>query len=130
MNEMVQMRAKLEGLSVLIVEDEPTLREGTKMLFGKFFDDVEGASNVDEALACFEVKRYDLVVSDLKMPGRSGMELAAAVKEHFPAVLFVILTGDPDEECGASSADIVLQKPATLEEIKRVLTRLITLHGR
>ena len=130
MNEMMQMRAKLEGLSVLIVEDEPTLREGTKILFGKFFNDVEGASHADEALACFDAKRYDLVVSDLKMPGRSGIQLAAALKERFPDVLFVILTGDPDEKCDDASVDIVLKKPATLEDIKRVLQRLIARHGR
>lgn len=131
MNGMKKMRAKLDGLSVLIVEDEPTLRERTKLLFGKFFHDVAGAANAEEALHCFESRTFDLVVSDLKMPGSSGVALAAILKERFPGTLFVILTGDPDEsECVWDAVDMLLQKPATLTEIKNVLGRLIALKGR
>ena len=131
MNGMKKMRAKLEGLRVLIVEDDPVLRKGMKHLCGKFLSSVEDASNAKAALERFEESPFDLVVSDLNMPGISGVQLATLLKKRNPELVFVILTGDSDAK-GDDDATIemVLQKPALIEDIKRVFELLIARKGR
>lgn len=131
MNGIKQMRAKLEGLSVLIVEDDPVLRKGMKLLCGKFLGNVEEAADAADALERFEARPFNLVVSDLNMPGISGMKLAALLKKRHPELLFVMVTGDSDpEECDDAPIDIMLQKPVMLEDVKSVLELLIARQGR
>jgi len=73
------------------------------------------ASNGQEALIRLQSERFDAVISDLQMPGMSGMELLAVVRRRYPHVAFLVTTGVDDVDVGVeamrSGADDYLVKP-------------------
>jgi DNA-binding NtrC family response regulator len=73
------------------------------------------ASSGEEALAVLQHERFDAVISDLQMPGISGLELLAQVRRCYPHTAFLVTTGVDDVEVGVqamrSGADDYLVKP-------------------
>jgi len=73
------------------------------------------ASNGEEALVALERERFDAIISDLQMPGISGMDLLAEVRRRHPHVAFLVTTGVDDVDVGVqamrSGADDYLVKP-------------------
>jgi response regulator RpfG family c-di-GMP phosphodiesterase len=73
------------------------------------------ASNGAEALEALQAERFDAVISDLQMPGISGLELLAHVRRSYPHVAFLVTTGVDDVDVGVhamrSGADDYLVKP-------------------
>ncbi|HEY3354543.1 MAG TPA: response regulator transcription factor [Polyangia bacterium] len=82
---------------VLLVDDHPVVRKGMKAILEDQLPGVvvHEAGGGDEALALLEAP-YDVVVLDLSMPGRSGIDLLAEIKHRYPklAVLIVSLHGE------------------------------------
>jgi len=79
-------------LSILVVDDEDSLRSViTQVLEGEGYD-VTSAASGEEALKAFHNDKYALVITDIKMPGMSGMELLEKVKEERPSTEVVIIT--------------------------------------
>jgi len=82
--------------SVLVVEDDPATREGVRQVLESLDYRVRVASNGKEALEVFNSQGgFDLVVTDLVMPGMGGMALYKAIKERAPNVRVIIMTGYP-----------------------------------
>jgi response regulator RpfG family c-di-GMP phosphodiesterase len=79
----------------------------------------ETADSGEEALRVLERKRTDAVISDLQMPGMSGMELLAKVKQIYPHVIFLVVTGVDDIRVGIQAmrqgADDYLVKPLQVD---------------
>jgi DNA-binding NarL/FixJ family response regulator len=82
------------AIRIIIVDDHSIVREGLRTLLGD--DDkieiVGEAANTDDALTLIEKKRPDVVLMDVALPGRSGIEAAAAVKESQLPSKIVLLT--------------------------------------
>jgi DNA-binding NtrC family response regulator len=79
-------------MNVLVVDDEPVIRIGlTRTLEGEF--SVDCASNGQLAIEMLQQKSYDLIITDLKMPGMSGFEVLSAVKALQPEVPVIMITG-------------------------------------
>jgi two-component system response regulator PilR (NtrC family) len=120
--DLAQMRERVKSLPVLIVEDEAALRESTVAFFAKVFDHVVGAANGEEALVLWAAEPFELVISDIKMPGISGLELLSRLRSERPDLVTVIFSGDiGDEHISEDTVDLVLQKPVTIGEIKSLL---------
>ena len=109
------------SMKILIVDDEVNLKtmivEDLKL---EGFDAV-GASSVKEALQCLSQQKFDFVVSDLRMPGESGLDLLAQTK--VPVLLisgFSDLTPEQAKEKGAVD---LLPKPFDIEELIAILRR-------
>lgn len=86
-------------LKVLIVEDHPIVREGLEMMIASQEDmEVVGmAANYDEGLACYQRLRPDLTLTDLRLPGRNGIELLTAIRSlRANAQVVVISTSEGD----------------------------------
>jgi putative nucleotidyltransferase with HDIG domain len=100
---------------VLAVDDEPAASKLlTFMLHAPVFR-CSAASNGEEALAALQREPFDAVISDLQMPGISGMELLAEVRRRHPHVAFLVTTGIDDVDVGVEAmrcgADDYLVKP-------------------
>jgi CheY-like chemotaxis protein len=107
---------------VLVVDDDPVVAKSfDRVLAGKGYA-VITASSGQEALNKLETEDYDVVFTDIKMPGMSGLEMAEQVKERRPWLPVVIVTGygSPDNEARAEAAGVsgFLRKPLSPEMIE------------
>ena len=112
----------------LVADDEPLAREFLAESLGARGIEVVTAADGDEALRRFGERDFDLVVSDLRMPGKDGLELLERVRERAPEVPFVLVTahGDVDTAVAAirlGAADF-LAKPFSLEAVEGMVARI------
>jgi CheY-like chemotaxis protein len=118
-------------LSVLIVEDDPTLREVLYELFSEDFP-CRAVTSVEEALERLESERYGIVLTDISMPGKSGLELLGCIKQRWPEIPVIMFSGIDDQEYAEGLFKIgafdYLPKPFTIESIVQSVTRAIMQH--
>jgi CheY-like chemotaxis protein len=133
---------RTEPLRVLIIDDEPTIRIALRRFFHRMGWKVEEAAHGHAALAMLrldsrqnETPPYDLVVSDLRMPGLSGIELHERLQTEYPEVLkrLVFSTGDTASEDAADfirdTKCPVLQKPFELSVLREIVEKLLRDQG-
>lgn len=83
---------------LLIVEDEPDLRQVMKENLSRVSDNIEMAANGQEALAILKEKKFDAIVSDINMPFMSGLELLKSLREAGIQTPFVIVSAYDDKD--------------------------------
>ncbi len=110
---------------LLIVEDEETLCESLKRVLLKEGYEVDMASSAEAALKSIEDAAYDLVITDIILPGIDGIELLRRLKLKFPEQIVIIITAYASIETAvgalrAGAYDYVI-KPIIHEEIKRIV---------
>jgi len=115
---------------VLVVDDDPVVgRSFDRVLSGKGYA-VITASTGQEALNKLDAEDYDVVFTDIKMPGMSGLEMAEQVKQRRPWLPVVIVTGygSPDNEARAEAAGVsgFLRKPLSPEMIEGSAQKALT----
>ena len=107
--------------NILIAEDERTLREGLSQAFTEGGFKVVEASNGREALEKLERQVFDLVVTDLKMPGGDGMEVLKRARTLNEQTLVIIMTAfgsvDGAVEAIKEGAYDYIQKPFSIDEL-------------
>jgi two-component system response regulator PilR (NtrC family) len=79
-------------LRILVVDDEEVIRDVLQTLLEKEGCDVTAASDAGEALAYFEAEPYDVVLLDLMLPDRSGLEVLREIRRRDPDAVVVIVT--------------------------------------
>jgi DNA-binding NtrC family response regulator len=109
----------------LIVEDETTLRESLKRVFVREGYDVEAAGSAEEALARLEGEAFDVILTDIILPGIDGIELLGKARERSPGQIVIVMTAYATLDTAvralrAGAYDYVI-KPVIHEEIKRVV---------
>ncbi|MBN2035078.1 MAG: response regulator [Deltaproteobacteria bacterium] len=106
--------------SVLIMEDEPSLAQGLKMVLSKQGYDVDLADTGLRALGSLGKMHYDLLVADLRLPDMDGMEVIKFVKEASPETQVVVITGYATVPTAVDSMKLgaldYLPKPFTMDE--------------
>jgi len=115
---------------LLIVEDEETLCESLKRVFTREGYEVDGAGSSEEALEILGSDLYDLVITDILLPGMSGIELLKKIKERQPEVIVVIITAYASVETAvealrAGAYDYIM-KPVIHEEMKKIVSNALT----
>jgi len=114
--------------SVLIVDDEKHTREGLQQALEDNYD-VSVASSADEAFNLFDAQEFDVVVTDLRMPGKSGLKVidkALALPNH-PAVLMMTAYGSIETAVEAMKRGAVdfLTKPVNIERLEMLIQRAL-----
>jgi PAS domain S-box-containing protein len=113
--------------TLLLVDDEEGIRNVLKISLLDAGYSVVTAASVDEALVRFGEKRPDIVLTDIKMPGRTGIDLLKAVKEMDSNVEVIMLTGHGDLELAIRSLKLdatdFLTKPVNDEVLGHALKR-------
>lgn len=77
---------------ILIVDDHRNTRESLALGLPLYGCQADAAANADEALRYLATGAYNCVVSDVRMPGRTGVELARILRERFPKVAVILMT--------------------------------------
>jgi EAL domain-containing protein (putative c-di-GMP-specific phosphodiesterase class I)/ActR/RegA family two-component response regulator len=98
-------RAGDDGCRILIVDDEPTVARGLRRLLRAEGYIVDCADAAAEALALVERWEYDLVITDIGLPGRSGVELLQELKLNEPDLPVVLMTGAPEIQSAIHAFD-------------------------
>jgi DNA-binding NtrC family response regulator len=111
--------------SLLIVEDEETLRESMKRIFSKEGYAVETVDSAEKGLSLLESNLYDVIISDIILPGMDGIEMLTKVREQIPDQIFIVVTAyaslDTSVKALRAGAYDYIMKPIIHEEIKQVV---------
>jgi signal transduction histidine kinase len=116
-------------LRVLVVEDEPLVREVIEVYLREDHHEVQTAANGRLGLEKYREGTFDLVLTDRAMPEVSGDILAAEIKKINPRQPVILLTGFGDLMSGAGEKpegiDLVVSKPFTLNSLRKAMTKAI-----
>jgi two-component system, response regulator RegA len=116
-----------DKLSLLIVDDDEVFRKRLARAFDERGYDTRTASNYDEAVAAARADSPELALVDLRMPGRSGLELVRALKEIDAATRVVVLTGYSSISTAVDAmrlgATNYVPKPADVDDILAAFAR-------
>ena len=119
-----------EMAHILVVDDEKSICELLEITFRKEGHRVEVAHNVEGAKRKLEASLYDIIISDVRMPGETGVELLQFAKEVAPDCYFVLITGVPSLETAIAAtnegANRYVIKDHDLVEQLRVAIREVT----
>jgi two-component system response regulator PilR (NtrC family) len=94
-----------EMAHILVVDDEKSICELLEITFRKEGHRVEVAHSVDAAKRKLEGSLYDIIISDVRMPGANGVELLRFTREVAPDSYFVLITGVPSLETAIAAAN-------------------------
>jgi two-component system cell cycle response regulator CpdR len=117
---------------ILIVEDDDAVRTLAARALEREGHLIELATNGDNGLAKIIAAggAFDLVITDIRMPGTDGIAMARAAAGRFPQMRFMFITGYADQRertTGIAGVVDVLQKPFTLAEIRARAGRALAL---
>jgi len=117
-----------ELLRVLLVDDNASVLRFLVSAFGSSHCHVATASAAEEAITLLGDETFDLVVSDIKMPGLSGLDLLRVVKGKQPSTPVVLITGVPSVNSAVFGlrygAYDYLPKPFSMAEVRGLLERV------
>ena len=120
--------AATASLRILVVEDEPLVREVLGVYLAEDNHQVTTAENGREGLEKFRAGEFDLVMTDRSMPEMNGDALAAEIKKLRPAQPVLLLTGFGDIMAGSgempTGVDLVVSKPFTLTTLRSAIAKI------
>ncbi|MGH7317146.1 MAG: hybrid sensor histidine kinase/response regulator, partial [Candidatus Rokuibacteriota bacterium] len=112
-------------LHCLVVDDEEEVAEVVADILGTAGHTAVTAASGQEGVERLGVERFDVVFTDLAMPGMTGWQVARAVKDRAPEVPVVMMSGFgvevAPEELHAHGVDLVLAKPLQIQDVLRAL---------
>ena len=119
--------------SIVIVDDERSIRVGLRGLLTKDGHDVQVASSGEEALQLLEDNPADLVITDLRMPGLDGAQLLTRIKDQYPNTMVMMMTAYGSEKIAveamkAGAYDYIV-KPFHNDEVKLLVRQALEQHA-
>jgi DNA-binding NtrC family response regulator len=115
---------------ILVIDDDSSYRALLREFIEEKGHTVLEADNADDGLSIFLREKIDLVVSDLMMPVKSGMELLHELRQVNPKVLFIMVTGYPTVETATHAvkegAYDYLVKPVDMHQLSAVMNRALS----
>jgi two-component system response regulator HydG len=119
----------MSGERILVVEDEEGMREFLKILLAKEGYEVVAFEEGASALERFKEENFHVVITDIKMPGMSGMDVLARMKEIDASVPVIIMTGHGTMETAIEAVNrdafAYLLKQARNDEIKQLVKKAV-----
>jgi two-component system sensor histidine kinase/response regulator len=113
---------------VLVVDDEEMIRSTAMAFLEKIGLPSDAAQDGEEAMNMLRDGQYDLILSDVSMPGMDGIQLMREVKKSYPDLAFIIMTGYTGDYTYAdiisSGASDYISKPFDMKELKAKIERI------
>ncbi|MBU1344367.1 MAG: sigma-54 dependent transcriptional regulator [Proteobacteria bacterium] len=117
----------MKAYKILIVEDDQKMNQGLVYVISKEGYATESVDSGEKALEKIKNTQFDLIISDLKLPGIDGMELLKAAKRYDADILFIMITayGTVDTAVSAmkQGAEDYILKPFDMEELRLVVKK-------
>ncbi len=119
---------KAKRTRILLVDDEPLVREELGALLQDEGYEVITGSDGEEGIALFRKEAPDLVITDVRMPRRDGLSLAVIIKQEDPSVPVTVITGHGTEsmaiEALRAGVTDFIKKPVRLDDLSAALARM------
>src|SRR6185436_7902905 len=118
-------------IHILIADDHIVVRKGLKQILMEEFADanIEEAANGNELLKKIPLQKWDIVISDLSMPGHSGLEILKQVKLEFQKLPFLILSMHPEDQYAIrvlkAGASGYLTKESASDELVNAVRKIL-----
>jgi DNA-binding NtrC family response regulator len=120
----------MSGHSLMVIDDENIVGKMIKATFEKDGYEVETFLHAKPAFERLKEKKFDMVITDLKMKDIDGMEVLKTIKKEFPKTKVIIITAfasmDASIEAFRKNADDFFAKPIKITELKDSVSRLLT----
>lgn len=111
------------SIRILFIDDQQTIREIFCEILSKKGYVIELSTDSEEGLRKFSENSYDIVYTDLSMPGKSGLEVASEIKGKSPETVIILITGwvleqeMNSQQLKENGVDLVITKPFRVNEI-------------
>lgn len=120
---------------ILFVDDEHNVLDGLRRMLHPMRGQwkMEFVSCCEEALTALQANPYDVIISDLRMPEKDGLQLLEIVREKFPQTIRIMLSGYVDKPlrtCASRCVHQFISKPCDADTLKKVIKRALTLYDR
>ncbi|MDO8943395.1 MAG: response regulator, partial [Desulfobacterales bacterium] len=110
-----------------MADDEGDIRDGAERILRRMGYDVLKAARGDDALKLIDASRPEIVLLDLKMPGKDGMEVLAHIRQQHPNILAIIITGYATVDAAIAAmkrgAYDFIPKPFEPDQLRIVINR-------
>ena len=117
-----------EVMKILVVDDERIVLESCRRALSERFE-VHTAKSADEALEAMGRELFSLVLVDIKMPAKDGMTLMRQMKDRWPDIPVIIMSGyvtnETKKEVAETDAAIFLAKPFTPDELGQAVDQVL-----
>jgi DNA-binding NtrC family response regulator len=110
---------------ILIIDDEDSIRDYLSMMLEREGYEVSASEDGKRALKLNAKKSYDVVITDIQLPGMSGIDILTKLRETDPTLPVIIITGHASQESAIEALNMgayyYLLKPVSNEELKQVV---------
>jgi two-component system response regulator PilR (NtrC family) len=118
---------------ILVVDDERSMRDFLEILLQREGHDVLSCGSAEQALSALESDDFDIVISDIRMPGMSGIDLLNRVQDLAPETLVILITAHGTTESAVEAMKLgaydYLTKPCSVDEIRLVIDKALEKHN-
>jgi CheY-like chemotaxis protein len=118
---------------ILVVDDVSAVSQTIHVMLSHLGHNVEVTGGGKEALAKFQPGKYDLIITDYRMPGMNGIELARAIKDQAPTQPILLLSAFTasitTDHPPPLPVDSMMAKPFSLQEFRKMLALLFPADG-
>ncbi len=115
------------AVRILVADDEGDIRDGAERILQRMGFDVLTAARGDDAVKLIDASRPEIVLLDLKMPGKDGMEVLAHIRQQHPAILAIMITGYATVDAAIAAmkrgAYDFIPKPFEPDQLRIVINR-------
>jgi len=132
LNIFKRMRRSNNAIRVLVIDDDVQFRMMLRQFLENSGFEVVEAANGDKGVKLFFEKPTDLVISDIIMPEKEGIETVMEIKRRFPKAKVIVVSGggwygtDLDFDMAEKLGAITLKKPFELNELAAAIQKLLT----
>ena len=125
---MKNLKKLTEKLNILYVEDEEASRRQLSEIFNLLFNTVDTAFDGEDAFEKYQIKPYDIIITDINMPRMNGLELIEKIKAQNPSQNIIIISAHNNSEYLLQAIEIGVDsfiiKPLKNEQLTLVLTKV------
>jgi two-component system response regulator PilR (NtrC family) len=119
---------------ILIVDDEPDIRELVEIALSRMGLSTDSAANLADARQRLDSGRFDLCITDMRLPDGNGIELVGYIQKHFPQTPVAVITAHGNAEAAVESlkagAFDFVSKPVDLAMLRKLVDTALRLHPR
>ena len=124
---------KLKNMNILLVDDDEWIRDSLSIYFGSEDCPISAYETAERALAELDRRKFDVIITDYKLPGMDGIAFLEKVKKSHPNAIKIMITAYASEvdvrRAKQAGAQDLIPKPFTSKTIEACLTRLTTGKG-